>query len=188
MDEKGNAVGWADGGQDAGIIRDVADPAERHEDKPHGRDRAEPGRHPGGPVALHGKQADQDHEAERQDIALERRGDEGQALDGRQHGDGGRDDRVAIEQGRAGHPEEDDHDNIMAHGALREGHQRQRAALAVVVGAEDEQHVLDRHDDDQRPQDERHDAEDHLAREGASCRGGGEGLLQGIERASSSAQ
>ena len=55
--------------------------------------------------------------------------------------------------------------NIVAHGALRERHQRQRAALAVVVGAQDEQHVLDRHDDDQRPEDERHDAEDHLARE-----------------------
>ena len=60
---------------------------------------------------------------------------------------------------------------------------RQRTALAVVVGAQDEQHVLDRDDHDQRPEDERHDAEDHLAREGASSRSGGEGLLQGIERA-----
>ena len=170
MDEKREAVGWADGGQDARIIRDVADPAERHEDKPHGRDRTKPRRHARRPVALDGKQADQDHEAEGQDGALEGRCGEGQTFDGRQHRDGRRDNRIAIEQSCTRHPEQDDASHIVAHGALGEGHQGQGAALAVVVGAQDEQHVLDRDDHDQRPEDERHDAEDHLAREGASCR------------------
>ena len=63
----------------------------------------------------------------------------------------------------------------MAHGALRQRHQRQRAALAVVVGAQDEQHVLERDDDDQRPEDQRHDAEHHLAGERAAGRGRGRG-------------
>ena len=43
--------------------------------------------------------------------------------------------------------------------AGRERGQRQRAALAVVVGAQQDQHVFDRDDDDQRPQDQRQHAE-----------------------------
>ena len=61
--------------------------------------------------------------------------------------------------------------------------ERERAALAVVVGPQDEQHVLDRHDEDQRPQDERHDPEHHLAGDRAARRSGREGLLQGVKRA-----
>ena len=74
----------------------------------------------------------------------------------------------------------------MAEGALGQGHEREGAALAVVVGPQDEDHVLERHDDDQRPQDQGDHAEHHLAREGGVARMpgcGGEALLEGIERA-----
>ena len=41
--------------------------------------------------------------------------------------------------------------------------QRQRSALAVVVGAQQQQHVFDRDHDDQRPQDQRQHAEHDVA-------------------------
>ena len=44
--------------------------------------------------------------------------------------------------------------------ALRQRHQRQDAALAAVVGAHDQRHVFDRHDQHQRPEDQRQDAQD----------------------------
>ena len=51
--------------------------------------------------------------------------------------------------------------------ALGERHQRQDAAFALVVGLHQEQHVFRRDDDQQRPDDERDDA-DHLV--GAEAR------------------
>ena len=44
-----------------------------------------------------------------------------------------------------------------------ERHQRQRSALAVVVGAQQHQHVFRGHHDYQRPQDQRENAEHHAA-------------------------
>ncbi len=52
--------------------------------------------------------------------------------------------------------------------ALRQRHQRERAALAVVVGAQQDDDVFQRDDDDQRPEDQRQHAE-HRARASA-CR------------------
>ena len=51
--------------------------------------------------------------------------------------------------------------------ARRQRRQRQRAAFAVVVGAQQDEHVFDRDDDDQRPQDQREHAEHDLARDRA---------------------
>ena len=134
-------------------------------------------------AALHGEQADQDREAERHDVGLEGGRRELQALDRREHRDRRRDDRVAVEQRGADHAEQRDREDVVPHDALEQRHQRERAALAVVVGAHDQEHVFERHDDDQRPQDQRHDAEHHLAGERAAGRGGGEALLEGVERA-----
>ena len=158
-------------------------PADRHQGEPHGRDRAEPGGDPSRAVALHREEADHDHEAERQHVGLEGGRHEFEPLDGRKDGDGRRDDGVAIEQRGPDHAEQGDHEHVVAHGSLRERHQGERAALAVVVGPQDEEHVLDRHDEDQRPQDERHDPEHHLAGDGPARRSSREGFLEGIKRA-----
>ena len=48
--------------------------------------------------------------------------------------------------------------------ARAQRHQGQRAALAVVVGAQQDEDVFQRDDDDQRPQDQRHDAEHDVPR------------------------
>ena len=74
---------------------------------------------------------------------------------------------VAVEQGR---PDEADHDHDRAPPALLgaaradQSEQRQDAALAVVVGAHDQDRVFDGDDDDQRPEDQRHDAEHRFRR------------------------
>ena len=48
--------------------------------------------------------------------------------------------------------------------ALGERHQRQDAALALVVRLHEKQHVFRRHDDQQGPDDQRDDADDLIRR------------------------
>jgi hypothetical protein len=61
-------------------------------------------------------------------------------------------------------------------------HQRQDAALALVVRVHHQQHVFDRHDQQQRPEDQRQDAE-HLRRAHRAVAEIGQARLEGIERA-----
>ena len=57
-------------------------------------------------------------------------------------------------------PRQHDHqDATSAKCALGKRHQGQRAAFAAVVGAQDQHRVFQRDDEDQRPQDQRHHAE-----------------------------
>ena len=94
----------------------------------------------------------------------------------------GRDDAVAEEQRRAEQPGAEDEPRAPALRLLGQRHQRQHAALAAVVGAHDEQHVLDGDDQDQRPQDQRQQAEHVLRRDGEAVRLA-EAFLQRVERA-----
>ena len=70
-----------------------------------------------------------------------------------------RDDGIAVEQRRADDAEQRDDAGGLADPADRargQRHQRQRAALAVIVGAQQDEHVFQGDDDEQRPQDQRH--------------------------------
>ena len=101
-----------------------------------------------------------------------------------EHGDGGGDDAVAKEQAGAGDADqsEDDPQPFIGHAALGEGHQGEDAAFAAVIGAHDQHDVFDRDHQDQRPEDQREDAQ-YLPRGDA---GGFEMLhtgLEGVERA-----
>ena len=64
-----------------------------------------------------------------------------------------------------------------------QGEKRQDATLAVIVGAHDQDRILDGNDDDQRPEDQRHDTEDRLRRDGSARARSFRRDLQGIERA-----
>jgi hypothetical protein len=64
----------------------------------------------------------------------------------------------------------------------RQSGEGEDAALAVVVGAQDEDAVLDRDDEDERPEDERQHAEDVGGRRGDGVRAV-EALAQRVERA-----
>ena len=133
---------------------------ERHE--PHQSDRTEERRDPRRAPRLHREQGEQDQHRQRNDISVQRRLHDLEALDRRQHRQRRRDHRVAVEQGGADHAERDHHQAASAERALRERHQGECAAFAVIVGAQQDDHIFDADDEDQRPHDERQDAEDDL--------------------------
>ncbi len=72
--------------------------------------------------------------------------------------------RVAVKQRAGDDAEQHDRAAALADRALRQRHQRQRSALAVIVGAQQDDDVFQRHHDDQRPQDQREHAEHGLRR------------------------
>ena len=107
-----------------------------------------------------------------------------QAFDRRQHRQRRRDHRVAIEQRAADDAEQRDRGDAAAERTLRQRHQRQRAALAIVVGAQQDHDIFQRDHDDQRPQDQRQHADDNRFGHGALGPGGRDDrLAQRVQRA-----
>jgi hypothetical protein len=106
-----------------------------------------------------------------------------QTFDGREHRDRRGDDGIAIEQRCTDDAEEEDRASAAAQLGLGECHERQRAALALVVGPHDEDDVLERDHNDQRPDEQGYNA-DHLdTRRDAVLRRVVERFLQRVERA-----
>ena len=99
------------------------------------------------------KSATRIDERDRHDVVLERGRRDVETLHRAEHRDGRRDDAVAVEQRRAEQPERDQQraPAPLASAMLalqHEREQREDAALAAVVGAQDEDEVLD--DDDEQ--------------------------------------
>ena len=172
--------------EDRGRAHDADDADDADDHEPHQHDRAEDMPDPGGAVALDQEQQDENRDGQRHHDALELRRMDLQPLDGAEHRNRRRDGAVAVEQGGA---EEADHHHRGAAatllGASRtdQGEQRQDAAFAVVVGAHDQDSVFDRDDDDQRPEDQRDDADHGFRRDlsGLACCLGGD--AERVERA-----
>ncbi len=141
------------------LLDDRVDCRDRDHSEPDAHDRAEEGGDASGAARLHGKQTDQDDHGQRYDVGLEVQGDVLHAFDRRQHRERRRDHGVAVEQGAGNDAEQDDGGPAGADCALGQRHQGQRAALAVVVGTEQDHDVFERHHDDERPQDQREHAE-----------------------------
>ena len=183
-DDEAHAVHRVERGEHARVLRDVPGAARGKRYEPHDRDRAEERGDPRRAARLHGEQAEQDHHRERYHEPLERRRDHLEAFDRRQHRQRRGDHGIAVEQRRADHAEQDDGEALAAERAMGERHQGKRAAFAVVVGAQQDDHIFDGDDEDQRPDDERKDAENGLS---ADRRVGAAGrqhrLAQGIKRA-----
>src|SRR5262245_5476643 len=92
--------------------------------------------------------------------------------------------RIAVEQRRADDAAQHDRAAATAERALRQRHQGERAALALVVGPQQDQHVFERDGDDQRPEDQREHAEHRFTRRRAVVAdGGGDRLTERVERA-----
>ena len=161
--DEADGIDRIDGRKHREVVAKVHGAGDRDGDEPDQHHRAEEARDPRGAAALHREQHDQDDDGERQHVVLHRRRREFEALHRRQHRDRRRDHRVAEEHRRA----DDAEQQQVAAPAERAGGergQRQRAALAVVVGAQQHQHVFDRHHDHQRPHDQRQHAEHRVAR------------------------
>ena len=156
------------------FVGDVHDADRGNGDEPERHHRTEERRDPGRAARLDGEQADQDDHRQRHHIFLQLRRTDLQAFDRRQHRDGWRDQRIAVEE-RGGDHAEQHHgvtDAALAERPLRQRHQRQRAAFALVVCPEQDQHIFAGDDEDQRPQDQREHAEHAFVRDdiGWSCR------------------
>ncbi len=137
-----------------------ADRAEDGDDqKPQQHHRPERAADGSGTIALHHKQQQQDHGGSRHRVAGEILACELQPFDRAQHRDGRRDHAVAVEQRRADQAEGDKITVAPMPFCPGQRHQRQNAALAVIVGAHDHQRVFQRNDDDQRPENQRQAAE-----------------------------
>ena len=154
--------------------------------EPAEHDRPEDAADEGGALLLDGEQADQDDDGERHHGGRQRRRVDLEAFEGAQDGNRRRDGAVAVEQ--RGADQADDQEPGAPGAGLgvagrQQGQQGDDAAFAVVVGAQDEQRVFDRDDQDQRPQDERDDAQHRVGRDRAAVAGGAGRLLQRIERA-----
>ena len=137
-----------------------------------------------GALPLYDEQPDQDHDRERHDGRRKRRRVGLQAFDGAEHRDGRRNRAVTIEQGGA--DEADDQQFRAPCSGLRmarvqQRQQRDDAAFAAVVRAQDQKRVFDRDDQDQRPQDQRHHAEDGFICQRPAMGGGLGRFLQGVE-------
>ena len=106
-----------------------------------------------------------------------------QSFDRREHRHRRRDQRIAVEQRSTDDAQHRNPNGALAQGALRQGHQGERTALPVVVRPQQDDDVFQGDDDDQRPQDQRQDAEDHRrCRRSARPHRGGDGDPEGIER------
>ena len=141
LPEQGDAVERVDGAQHPGCLHDLGDAERRQDPEPEQHDGAEEGADAAGAAALDGEEGEQHHGRERQDVGRQRRGGGLQPLDRRHDRDRGRDQPVAVEQRQAGEREDQDQELEAAVAADRAGGQRaerQHAALAAVVGAQDE--------------------------------------------------
>ena len=159
-DEEAERRRRVEGGQDVGTVAHVVQAEGAHDEEPDQRDWAEERGDPRGAAALDPEEAAQDQHGDRQDVGAEMRRDEFQPLDRREDGDRRRDGGIAVEERGAGDAEGEDDPGAPPDRALGQGKQRERAAFAVVVGAEDEHHVLERDDEDERPDEQRDDADD----------------------------
>ena len=126
----------------------------------HHHDRAEEGRDFGRPPALGGEQHNENDDGRRQDVGREIGVDLLQAFERGEHRNRRRDDGVAREQGGAGDAEQKRDRRLLPKGALSQRHEGQDAAFALVVGLHQEHHIFRGDDDQQRPDDERDDADD----------------------------
>jgi hypothetical protein len=170
--------------QHAGVAHDVRNAQHRQHRKPHQRDWAEHAPHHGGAKALREEEQGQHDQGHWHHEAVQTWRGNFQALDRTQHTDGRRDHPVAKEDGRAEDAQQQQartQHRPVFHRLRGQCQHRDQAAFAVVVGAQDQGHVLERDHHRQRPEHQAQDAQDVLGRERhAAVR---EDFLQRIERA-----
>ena len=173
----------AEGTEHAGRIDDPAEAEHTNDHEPQQHHRSEDVTDECSTLTLDQKQADQDRDADRNHDGREPGSVKLQALDGTQHRDGRCDDPIAIEQ--SGPDQTDDHQRGPPTAARRipdveQGQERHDAAFAAVVGAHDQNGVFERNNQNQRPQNDGHDAHDGFGRD-RSCRI--RGLFEPVKRA-----
>ncbi len=130
--------------QHEGVLRNLDGAHDADDQEPDRHDGAEGAAHAAGAAALAKEQDDDNGEGKRVYRRGEAGGDDFQPCDGGEHGDGGGDHAVAEEE--AGADNADDAEPgagfVGFRDALGERHERQYAALAVIIGAHHESDVF----------------------------------------------
>ena len=169
---------------DAGIVADAIEAEGGECREPDQHHRAEHRTDPGGAEALQRKKGGEDDQRQRNHEGLRARRGDLEALHGAEHRDGRRDHAVAIKQSGAENPQrhQDRCRPSLAKRApgIEQGQQRQDAAFAPVVGAQHQRLVLERDDQDQRPEDERQHAQ-HVGRREFDAEVWRKAFAQGIQ-------
>ena len=155
------------------------------EEEPHGHDRAKRLADCRGARLLHGKEDAENNEGDANDDGLVvsddavEEVDGAQALDGGGHGDGGGEDAVGEKCRASDHGGDDE--PLAA--APDEAVQREDAALVGVVGLHGHQHVLDRGDERDGPDEQRQCAKNHVLAHGGQSAVAGHDGLEGVHGA-----
>ena len=173
-----------DGQQNFGAVHDVRHPQNSDRAKPDQRDRAKELANACGAPFLHPKQHEQNDQGQRYHRLFKGWRDDLQTLYGGQHRDRRGDHTIAIKQAGA----KDAHDQQdfaqlrpvfdRLRGQRQHGHQ---AALPVVVCAQHQHHVFDRHDGGEGPEKDGEDAVNVVVRERHMARA--KHLFHGVQHA-----
>ena len=135
-------------------------------------------------MALHAKQADQNHNRDRQYEGSQHRRGHVQAFDGAQHRNGRCYRPVAVEQTGAEQTQEHQpvtHLTRFAAPGIEQCHQGDDAALPLIIGAQYKGQILDRYHQHQRPQNQRQHSQQIGPVEHRRA-GTAEAFAQGVER------
>ena len=169
--QKADATQRVEAQQHRGVLEDKEQTRAAQEQEPQRHDGAKGVTDLGRTDALYQEEHDDDGERNGDDAALviaqhgmDRR-DGAQALDGRGNGNGRRQDAVSEQCGAAQHGGDDE--PLAA--ALDQAVQGKDTALAVVVGAQRDQHVLDGGQQRDRPHDKGERAEHELLRDASDA-------------------
>ncbi len=163
MHGKVQRIAWVEGFQHHGILQNAVHPQHANAEKPQHGDFAEQPADFAGAVFLHQKQPDQNTDGNRQNHFLELRGRHAQTFHRRQHRNGRGDDGVAIKQRGGKNPGGDDVLRQTRTGMpqpVRQRRQRQHAAFTLIVKAQYQGHIFQRHDQHHAPEQNRQSSED----------------------------
>ena len=169
--QKADAAQRVEAQQHRGMLEDKEQARAAQEQEPQRHDGAKGATDLGRADALHQEEHDDDGERDGDNAALivtehgvDRR-DGAQALDGRGNGNGRRQDAVGEQRGTAQHGGDDE--PLAA--TLDQAVQSEDAALAVVVGTQRDQHVLDGRQQRDRPHDKGERTEHELLRDASDA-------------------
>ena len=146
--------------QHAGPLNDLVQTEARQGGEPDHHDRTENASDATCSTLLNQKEDGENRDGDGDDQAVESGGGFLHAFDGGEHRDGRRDESVAVQQCGAENAEHDGNTDTTTSLAFGHDHGREgeNSTFTVVVGAHDEDQVLDRDDDHESPEGQRRDA------------------------------
>jgi hypothetical protein len=179
MDQRAGGIGRAQRDKNGRMMHERGNAQPGNGDEPDQHHGPEGAADLAGAERLHREQCDEDRDRHRQNERVQMRRGDLQAFDRREDGDRRGDGAVAVKQSRACQADGDDEGAVLTLDA-EQSHQGKDAAFAVIIDAHRHGDIFERRDDDQRPDDERKNAQHRML---ARLAGHVEHGLQCVERA-----